>query len=246
MVDETTCRMVKVVWRSFNALIIIITLWIPIESFQPIPRMIHLSFVEAMIHPLGMAKGFGTSNASTRKTPKDIQKNLKKRYGGSTPDAIAKGTAINMEAARSQWPPHIQTAANLYEEICKWEKYYQRLTIVQHNALDPAQVRRMEQIRASYNDICRTYDLSDAAMHNLFQTLTWDASADAKAARVLLGGTMPSHIRERIQTVRVVFCCVDNRHSHKHHRPANGLPKPSPTRLFVWMWAVGTVPLSPS
>jgi hypothetical protein len=173
---------------------------------------------------LAGAKGFGASHStssssnsnsnnnkkqlkvSSKVKAKDIEKKLTKKYGGTSPEAIARGTQVVMEAALQALPEHVQLAARLYQTIRKWDAYYHsnRLSILEQTLIDPNQLLQMQRARDEFGRLCADYpaDVSDSLMQQLYQRVTWDAAADAKAARVLLAGTMKADLKQRIQTVR--------------------------------------------
>jgi hypothetical protein len=171
---------------------------------------------------LAGAKGFGASHStssssnnskdkkqhkvSSKVQAKDIEKKLTKKYGGTSPEAIARGTQVVIEAAMQALPDHVQLAARLYQTIRKWDAYYHsnRLSILEQTSIDSNQLLHMERARDEFRRLCTDYpaDVSDHLMQQLYQRLTWDAAADAKAARVLLAGTLKTDLKQRIQTVR--------------------------------------------
>jgi hypothetical protein len=174
----------------------------------------------------GNHKGFGGASSSSRnkKRPiasepattkkvqnvKDIERKLTQKYGGTSPDAIARGTQAVMAAAMADLPEHVQRAARLYQSIRLWDarysndRKYNSILLDPTNQFDAAQLADLQRARDEYQQLCLEYlhEVSDRHLQQLFQRLTWDAAADAKAARVTSGGTMKADLKRRIQTVR--------------------------------------------
>lgn len=203
---------------SMMMIIVVVSLSCPVLAFHHHALPFRSEWTEASGRTVLAAKGFGASSPSNRSTTKskeikkirikDIEKQLKQKYGGTTPEAIAKGTQASMEAALQSLPAHVQSAAHLYQTIRKWDVYYNRLSILEQSSaifVDHDQQIHVQRARDEYNRLCASHphDVSDHHMHQLYQRLTWDAAADAKAARVALsGGTMKDDVKRRIQTVR--------------------------------------------
>jgi 2-polyprenyl-3-methyl-5-hydroxy-6-metoxy-1,4-benzoquinol methylase len=96
-----------------------------------------------------------------------------------------------------QLPPHLQMATQLHQQLQKWNAHMETLSILQQANVPQAEVdgarRAQEQLERLYQE----HDFTERDLHNIFQKVTWDASADAKAARSITGD-MPTEIRERV------------------------------------------------
>lgn len=176
----------------------------------------------------GKNKGFGgaasslsrnkkkpiASQPATKKAQnvKDIERKLTQKYGGTSPDAIARGTQAVMAAAMAELPEPVQRAARLYQSIRTWDarhaddRRYNSILFDPTNRFDPSQLADLQSARDEYRQLCLEFphQVSDRHLQQLCQRLTWDAAADAKAARVASGGTMKADLKRRIQTVRDV------------------------------------------
>lgn len=145
-------------------------------------------------------KGKNKQKAPPRKaaTAQSVQKKLQKAYGGaSTPQEIAQATQKRVEAAMQDLPPHLQMATSLYQQLQKWNTQYERLSILQQANLPQAELDGAERAKKELERLCKEHDIHEMDLHNLFQKITWDASADAKAARSLTG-KMPAEIARKI------------------------------------------------
>jgi hypothetical protein len=105
-------------------------------------------------------------------------------------------------------PEHVQRAARLFQSIRTWDARHSNdrryNSILLTNQFDAARLADLQRARDEYQQLCLEYlhEVSDRHLQQLFQRLTWDAAADAKAARVTSGGTMKADLKRRIQTVR--------------------------------------------
>lgn len=144
------------------------------------------------------AKGFGTSGASNKPSSKAVLKRVQKKYGGTTPQEIAMGTQRSIEKAMSEFPPHLQLATTLYQQLRKWNARLETMSILQQASISAPELEGAKRAQSELNRIYEDHGLSDADLHNIFQQVTWDASADAKAARALTG-KMPTDIAARVE-----------------------------------------------
>lgn len=123
-----------------------------------------------------------------------LQQRILQQYGGD----IAKGTQQRIDQYMAAQPQHIQMAAALYRKITRWDAYFNLLSPQQRETLiPPRDVDAAEQARRELQDMYQRHRIDDMYMHNLFQKFTWDASADAKAARAVTG-QMPVTIQQRV------------------------------------------------
>ena len=135
-----------------------------------------------------------TSPSMGDKKKLQLQQRILQEYGGD----IAKGTQVRIDKYMADQPPHIQLAAQLYRKITRWDAYMNTLTPQQREALvPPKDVDTAEQTRRELQYLYHHHGIDDLDMHNLFQKFTWDASADAKAARAVTG-QMPAAIQQRV------------------------------------------------
>jgi 2-polyprenyl-3-methyl-5-hydroxy-6-metoxy-1,4-benzoquinol methylase len=148
----------------------------------------------------GGDSGFGstasTNNNSNNK--KALLKQVQRKYGGSTAQEIAAGTQRCIERALKNLPPHLQAAAKLYQNLRQWDAHVATLSILEQTRLfPPGEVEGAQRARGELDRICSAHNVTEIDLHNLFQRITWDASADAKAARAVTG-SMPVAIADRI------------------------------------------------
>lgn len=148
--------------------------------------------------------GFGSSGGATGKSKKggkslstkkklQIKDRVLKQYGGD----IQKGTDKRMQDAMAALPEHIQSIAELYKKVVRWDAYIAKITDEKIAKLPTRDVDGAKNARAQLDSFLEEYSLSENDLHNVFQKITWDASADAKAANAAVG-KMPAHIEERV------------------------------------------------
>jgi 2-polyprenyl-3-methyl-5-hydroxy-6-metoxy-1,4-benzoquinol methylase len=147
----------------------------------------------------GSGGGFG-SNASSgpnKINKKDAIKKVQKKYGGTSPQDIARGTQQRIEAAMESLPPHLNSATQLYQQLEKWNAHVSTLSILQQINLEPQELDGARRAQDELERLYREHDFTQDDLHNVFQKITWDASADAKAARAITGN-MPKDIADRV------------------------------------------------
>lgn len=153
-------------------------------------------------YPLFLAKGFGASPSSSsssskktakKSTAKKVQKQVLQHYGGD----IARGTQGRIDRAMAELPPHLRLATGLYQKLQKWNQYVSQLGVLEQTKLSSQEVEGAKRGQQQLDQIMAEHDLTERDLHNVFQQITWDASADAKAARAVTG-RMPAEIEARI------------------------------------------------
>ena len=97
----------------------------------------------------------------------------------------------------SELPPHLQLASKLYQQLRLWNARWETLSILEQAKIPMPEVEGAQRAQEELNRLQSQHGISDADLHNIFQQVTWDASADAKAARAVTG-TMPTDILARI------------------------------------------------
>lgn len=143
--------------------------------------------------------GFGTPAAKPKQvSAKKTLKKIEQKYGGSSPQDIAAGTQRRFQKYLDSLPDHLQLATQLYQKLRLWDANTARLSILEQANIPPADVEGAERARQELERIYREHHLSQDDLHNIFQQATWDASADAKAARATTG-KMPSGIKSRVE-----------------------------------------------
>jgi SAM-dependent methyltransferase len=163
-------------------------------AFAPSPtRQTHLQYTTLSITQLSAkkstrktpSKGFGSPKpAKSTTSSKDILQRVQSKYGGTTPQAIAQGTQKAINEALNELPPHLQLSTRLYRQLQEYKAHQSRLTILQQAQEDPEGPRRAQQ---ELDRLYKEHSFDENDLHNLFQKITWDASADAKALRAVTG-----------------------------------------------------------
>lgn len=143
------------------------------------------------------AKGFGGSASSSKLSSKAVLKRIQKKYGGTTAQEIAAGTQRSIEKAMNELPPQLQIATKLYQQLCQWNSRLETMSILQQASIPASELEGAKRAQAELERIYLEHDMTDADLHNIFQQITWDASADAKTARALTG-KMPTDIAARV------------------------------------------------
>ena len=147
--------------------------------------------------------GFGSANPRSKQptkkvSKKSILKKVEKKYGGTSSQDIARGTQKEIEKAMSALPQHLQLAAQLYQKIQQWDARMENLSVLQQAQIPQQELDGAKRAREELERIYSEHDITENDIHNVFQKVTWDASADAKAARALTGD-MPKDTAERVQ-----------------------------------------------
>lgn len=170
--------------------------------FTPPPRQDHV-FLSSLLAKKGGfgggSKGFGAKTASANKKPtkKAILKRIEKTYGGTSAQQIALATQKRIETAMRKLPPHLQMATQLYQQLQKWDARLQTMSILDQAQIPQAEMDGAQRARDELQRIMEEHNLTNVDLRNTFQQITWDASADAKAARSVTGD-MPAEIAERV------------------------------------------------
>ena len=156
--------------------------------------------------------GFGDSSSTAKKGNKkpkmsEVKKKhqeVLKKYGGD----IGKGTARRVEQAMKELPPHLQMAAQLYQQLQKWNSHLATLSVLQQAGLPQQEMDGARRAQEELDRLYKEHDFTEHDLHNVFQRVTWDASADAKAARAITG-EMPAHIVARVdRACEIAANCV--------------------------------------
>jgi SAM-dependent methyltransferase len=119
-------------------------------------------------------------------------KRLQKVYGGTSPQDIAAGTQRRVESAFQNLPSHLKVATTLYQRVTLWDLKMSQLSLLQRSQLSPMDVEDAERARRELEELCDRHNLTSVELHNTFQRITWDSSADAKAARAIASNNQVS------------------------------------------------------
>jgi 2-polyprenyl-3-methyl-5-hydroxy-6-metoxy-1,4-benzoquinol methylase len=143
--------------------------------------------------------GFGTPKQQPpkKKSTQQVLKRLASVYGGTSAQEIAVATQRRVDRARAELPTHLQRATLLYEQIVKWDSQLARLSILQQSKLAAQDMQAAQRAKQELQILLDQHGLTEDDLHIQFQQITWDASADAKAARAMTG-SMPAAIAARV------------------------------------------------
>jgi 2-polyprenyl-3-methyl-5-hydroxy-6-metoxy-1,4-benzoquinol methylase len=167
-----------------------------------------------------VAKGFGTSASSSgNKMPdrkkvkksdmKKTQQKILKKYGAN----IAQGTQQRVEQAMSELPPHLQMATQLYQQLQKYKARLANMSVLQLAQLAETEVDGARRAKDELDRLYREHNFQEHDLHNIFQQITWDASADAKTARAI-AGDMPADIRQKVDKACRIVAYAAARDGH--------------------------------
>lgn len=146
------------------------------------------------------AKKSGKATTATEKPSREaIAKNIQKKYGGTTSSEIAIGTQKRIEESMMNLPVHLQVATRLYQQLQRWNARLANMSILQQANIPQPEIDGSRRAQLELDRICQENDVTMVDLHNIFQRITWDASADAKAARSLTG-VMPPEIAMRVDS----------------------------------------------
>jgi len=140
-----------------------------------------------------------TASSKKRMNPRDAkraQQQLVERYGGD----LQLGTQKRIEASLESLEPHLREAAELYKAIAQFDALVKPMTTADRNRLIPAvQSKMVDDDRQKLQSIMDEHKLTEIELHNIYQKITWDASADAKATGAdIVGNQMKAEFQERI------------------------------------------------
>jgi ubiquinone/menaquinone biosynthesis C-methylase UbiE len=165
---------------------------------------------------LAAAKGFGggsaggggfasTNNkkntkqkASSKPSKETLIKQVERKYGGSLPQDIARGTQVMIDQAIQELPQHVQLALQLHRQNLDWNRRIAGMDILAQSQLPPQLVGQAQHVKEALQALMQEHSLTVPDLQMIMQQITWDASADAKAAKSLTG-TMPRDIQNRVQ-----------------------------------------------
>jgi len=151
--------------------------------------------------------GFGAPAAPKKITKKDVAKRITQQYGGTSPQDIARGTQQRIDNAMAQLPNHVQVALQLYQELQKWNARLATLSVLEHAKLPPQELDGARRAEEELQRILEEHSLTTDDLHNVFQQVTWDASADAKAA-LAMTGTMSEEITDKVDNACAIVAEV--------------------------------------
>lgn len=133
------------------------------------------------------AQGFGASKQAKKPSKKRILKQLKKTYGGTSPKEIAMGTQCIIDQRLKGLPPHFQISIKLYQQLQQWKYRLQRMNVLQQANIPEQEVEEARRTQEELDRLMKEHGFDSTDLHNSLQIATWDASADAKAARSITG-----------------------------------------------------------
>jgi len=149
------------------------------------------------------SKGFGAPSNKVKKgkgvNKKKILKQLEKTYGGTSPQDIVRGTQKRIDEQTRSFPQHMQMALQIYQKLQRWNHQLEGLTLLQNANLSEQEMEGSKRAREELDNLMKEHGFDEADLHKTLQKMTWDASADAKAARSITGA-MPIEIQNRVQT----------------------------------------------
>ena len=207
----------KIIRRLCGFMVLIRAPMFCIDAFSS-ARILHIGSLRSSGQPIGSnsarnAKGFAgkSSGGFGSKPPAKVKqpskqavlKKLQQSYGGTSAQEIAIATQRRIDQALQTLPQHIYIAVELYKQLKQWDSQLSRLSILQQANLDDQEVQGAECARSELAKLMQEHSLTQEDIHNILQKATWDASADAKAARSLTG-EMPTAIVQRVDRA----CCI--------------------------------------
>lgn len=149
-------------------------------------HVLHAGFGKRLSKPTGKNK-VKSSDA------KKAQEKLVEKYGGD----IALGTEERINKAMRELPPHLQMAAQLYKQTEQWNAHFSKISVLDQTSIPQQDMEGARRAKDELRKIYETHGLGGNDMQKLFQKLTWDASAEAKAVRSIIGN-MPKEIETRV------------------------------------------------
>ena len=108
------------------------------------------------------------------------------------------GTQRRIDAALQKQPPHIQLALQIYQQLQPWNYQLSTMSLLDQAKIPVEQMEGAQRAQTELERLMKEHNFTTRDLHNIIQQATWDASADAKAARSITG-EMPSDIQTRVQ-----------------------------------------------
>jgi SAM-dependent methyltransferase len=139
------------------------------------------------------------SSSGKRMNPRDAKRaneQLVERYGGD----VKRGTQERILSSLESLDPHLREAAQLYKAITQFDALVAPMTANDRTRLIPTiQSQMVDDDREKMKSIMEEHNISERELHNIYQRITWDASADAKAIQAdIVGNVMKPELQERI------------------------------------------------
>ena len=160
----------------------------------------------------GRGSSSSSSSSSSKKRlskgdMKKAQKRVLQKYGKD----IAQGTQKRVNDAFQELPPHLYMATQLYQQLHQWNARKNTMSVLQQaQQLSESELEGARRAQEELDRICTEFQLTPHDLHNIFQQITWDASADAKAVRAMMG-TMPTDIVSKIDRVAEIVAAAVGR-----------------------------------
>lgn len=136
--------------------------------------------------------------SANKPTKQALMKQVERRYGGSTPQEIARGTQVMIDEAIQELPQHLQVALQLFRQSVDWNRHTAGMDILAQSQLPPQAVDQAQRVQNALHSLLQEHSLTIDDLQTTMQQITWNASADAKAAKSLTG-TMPREVQNRVQ-----------------------------------------------
>lgn len=148
--------------------------------------------------------GFGTKKSTGPSKMKKMNHNqakkatqqLTEKYGGD----IKAGTISRINAALSSLPPHLKEATSLYKQLLSFDALIAPMTKTDRERLIPSERWKISsRDRSRLEELMEKHSFTETDLHNIYQKITWDASADAKATNAdIAGNKMKGDLQNRI------------------------------------------------
>jgi SAM-dependent methyltransferase len=131
--------------------------------------------------PRPPSPGGSSFEAAAARNPAEAKRILE-LYGGD----IQKGTVARITAAREKLAaeePLLAEAMALRQEKLRFDASVAKLSLLQQASVPPEHWEQSRRRDTRLETLATDHGVTAEAVHNAFQRLTWDASADAKAFR---------------------------------------------------------------
>jgi SAM-dependent methyltransferase len=135
------------------------------------------------------------SSSSSKQT---LLKKVEKKYGGSSPQDIARGTQVLIDQSIQRLPQHMQLALQLHRQQIDWTRRIAGMDVLAQSQLPSQMVAQAQLGQEALETILNEHSMTIQDLQKTMQEITWDASADAKAVKSLTG-TMPRDVQNRVQ-----------------------------------------------
>jgi SAM-dependent methyltransferase len=129
--------------------------------------------------------------------PKVLYQQVQTKYGGTTPQQIAMGTQSMIDQQIQSLPSYVQDIIPLYKLVLEWDKRLSNIDLFEATQVPTTITDQHNRNVRSLQTLLTDHNITMTEIQVMVQQITWDASADAKTMKSLMGN-MPSDIESHV------------------------------------------------